>query len=379
MTRVLDHVLSSLVATFLLMCLGCAHPTPPFFDESGMPASGSIAEETYLSLSGTEEYLLVRGQSLSNPVVLFVHGGPGGSETALMRAFHAELEQSLIMAYWDQRGAGKSYHADTPPASMTISQFVQDMDMVVDYLRFRLGQDRIFLLGHSWGTSLSMLYAKQFPEKIAGYIGVGQTAGPETERHAYDFVVSEAERRGHQSALADLRRIGPPPYSEHDKIHIRDRLLHRYGGYTYAPVSLGQVIWRALWTPEAGLRDLFRTWSALHFSQAAMTSELTRFDLPRKVPALDVPVTFILGRHDHRTWAPLAERYLEQLEAPRKRLFWLEHSAHNGPFEEPEQFRRYVLEALGIATSALVQKPNRKIRDNLSEERSAKRLASAAE
>ena len=347
--RALAHVRSSLVATVLLMCLGCAHPTPPFLDEFGAPASGGIAEETYLPLPGAEEYLLIRGQSRSNPVVLFVHGGPGGSETAVMRAFHAELEQSLVMAYWDQRGAGKSYRADTPPALMTLSQFVQDMDSIVDYLRVHLGQDRIFLLGHSWGASLSLLYARQFPEKIAGYIGVGQTSGPEMERHAYDFVVGEATQRGDQSALADLERIGLPPYSEHNKGHIRDRLLHRYGGYTYAPVSLGQIIWRALWTPEAGLRDLFRAWSALHFSQETMAGELARFDLPREVPSLDVPVTFILGRHDHRTWAPLAERYLEQLTAPHKKLFWLEHSAHNGPFEEPVAFRRLVLEAVAAA------------------------------
>ncbi len=349
----LDHnafrrtsVLALVTGLILVSLMACAHSTPPFVDESGVPLVGSIAQEMYLTMPGAEEYVLIRGRDRKKPAVLFLHGGPGGSETALMRAVHPELEAAVVMVYWDQRGAGKSYRSTTPIDTMTITQFIEDMDHVVEYVRRHLGRERLFLLGHSWGATLGMLYAKQFPEKVAGYIGVGQPSGPEVEHHAYEFVVREAQSRGEERALAQLKEIGPPPYGEHDKAHVRDHWLHRFGGYTYAPIGLGSLVWRALWTPEAGVGDLFRAWSALHFSQTTLAKELARFDLTKAVPSIEVPVTFILGRHDERTWAPLAERYLEQLDAPGKRLLWLEHSAHNGPFEEPALFRQYVLETI---------------------------------
>lgn len=329
-----------------ILIASCAHSTPPFLDESGAPLSGSIAEETYLPMPGSEQYLLVRGRHRRNPILLFVHGGPGGSETALMRLFQAELEDRFVMAYWDQRAAGKSYRSDISPGSMTIRQFVADMDQVVDHLRRRLQREQVFVLGHSWGATLGMVYSKEFPQKVAGFIGVGQPSSPEVERHAYEFVLREAERRGDHSVVDDLIKNGPPPYRTQERLHVRDQALYRYGGYDHVPLSRWSIVWRALWLPEIGLGDLFRLWKGMLFSQEAFAAELADFDLTKAVPALDVPVTFLLGRFDQRTWAPLAEQYLSQLHAPSKRVLWLERSGHNGPFEEPVRFRELLLEAI---------------------------------
>ncbi len=338
-----------LIGLLAFTSTSCAHSTPPFLDESGTPLPRSIAEETYLTMPGAHEYLLIRGRNRHNPIVLFVHGGPGGSETPLMRLFHAELEDHVVMVYWDQRGAGKSYRSDIPIETMTITRFIEDMDRVVDHLRQRLGRERFFILGHSWGATLGMLYAKRFPKKVAGYIGVGQPSSPEVERHAYEYVLGEAQRLGDETALSQLKQIGPPPYFTHEPVQVRDHFLHRFGGYTYAPLSIWSIVWRALWTPETGLGDLIRLWSGLHFSLEAFARELALFDLTQAVSSLDVPVTFILGRHDQRTWAPLAEQYFNRLIAPKKRLVWLERSAHNGPFEEPAAFRGLLFDAVADA------------------------------
>src|SRR4051794_1632533 len=146
-------------------------------------------------MPGAREYLLVRGRSIKAEAVLFLHGGPGGSETPLMRLYQAPLEDELVMAYWDQRGAGRSYAAGIPIETMIIAQFLRDMDQVVDHLRRRLGKERIWLLGHSWGSALGMLYLQANPGKIAGYIGTGQVASvPMDELHACEFVLEEAHR-----------------------------------------------------------------------------------------------------------------------------------------------------------------------------------------
>lgn len=325
----------------------CAHPTPPFADRTGAPAAGSIAEEQYLAIDGTRQYLLVRGRARARPMVLFVHGGPGGSETALMRAFNAELEDDFVMAYWDQRGSGKSDPvAAEPPGSLTIARHIADMDRVVDHLREHLGVERVVVLGHSWGATLGMLYSQRFPRKVAAFIGVGQPSSLQVEKHAFEFVREQALARGDRWVVDALGPAGDPPYP-FEQILLRDRMLHRYGGYTHASLGLATVAWRALQTPEAGLLELLAAFPAMRLSQRLMTAELSKLDLTREVPALEVPVTFILGRHDQRTWAPLAEAYWQALSAPSKHLAWLEHSAHNGPFEEPARFRQLVIEAVG--------------------------------
>ncbi|MGN6147379.1 MAG: alpha/beta fold hydrolase [Rhizomicrobium sp.] len=333
--------------TFLLSCgaavlSGCARPSPPF-ETNGVTLPGSIVEETYLPLKGAREYLLLRGRNRNAPVMLFLHGGPGGSETALMRLFHPQLEDHFVMAYWDQRGAGKSYSADIPASTMTIAQFLDDLDHVVDHLRARLGASKIWLLAHSWGTALGTLYAAAHSEKIAGYIGTGQVASnPMDEIHAYEFVLAEARKRNDADALEELKKIGPPPY-DYDRLQVRDGLLQKFGGYFHRDFDRWSVVFRALGTPEADIRDLFRLWHGTAFSQRALWPEFARLDLTKSAPKLDVPVTFVLGRYDQRTYSPCAADYLAKMHAPEKNLVWLEDSAHNGPFEEPTKFREVVI------------------------------------
>ncbi|MFL5283394.1 MAG: alpha/beta fold hydrolase [Rhodopila sp.] len=336
------------VIGFVGSALGaCARATPGFTDRNGRPAPGSIAEETWLPMPGAREYLLVRGRNIDAEAVLFLHGGPGGSETALMRLYHPALEDEFVMAYWDQRGAGRSWSADIPIETMTIAQFLQDMDQVVDHLRRRLNRDRIWLLGHSWGSALGMLYLHRNPGKVAGYIGTGQVASvPMDELHAYEFTLQEARRRNDQAALEKLRTIGPPPYT-HDQLMVRDRLVDEYGGYFHVRPDQWQVAFRALTElPETDIRDLVRLWHGTAFSQRALWPEFARLDLTRQVPAVARPVTFILGRYDHRDWSVYAADYLAALSTPSKRLVWLENSAHNAPFEEPEAFRQAMIAAI---------------------------------
>ena len=338
---------AALLATAAAALTGCARPTPKFTDPTGQILPNSIAEEIWLSLPGCNEFLLMRGRDCTAPAILFLHGGPGASETALMRMFQPRLENQAVMAYWDQRGAGRSYHATIPPDTMTINHFIDDMDCVVDHLRSRLAQNRIWLLGHSWGSALGLLYAHRHADKIAGYIGTGQVASnPWDEMHAYDFVLAEARKRDDHNALQDLNDIGPPPYN-YDHLPVRDRWLDRFGGYFHKPLDKWRIVFDALvHVPETDIRDLFRLWRGTAFSQQALWPEFARLDLPKQVPDLEVPVTFILGRYDQRTWSPYAADYLRQMQAPVKRLVWLENAAHNAPFEEPEAFHDAVLAAL---------------------------------
>ena len=144
----------------------------PIVDDNGRPLPKSINEKVHVRINGVDQGMIIRSRDMSHPVLLFVHGGPGMPGYVLEQKYPTRLEDDFTVVWWDQRGAGLS-HDGVPRASMTREQFVSDTIAVTDYLRERFGQDRIFLLGHSWGSYIGIQAAAQHPELYRAYIGMG--------------------------------------------------------------------------------------------------------------------------------------------------------------------------------------------------------------
>jgi proline iminopeptidase len=330
----------------LAFSTACAIHTAPFLDARGDPMPGSVAMMTDEVIGGIKQRLWFRGIDVGRPAVILLHGGPGASEAALFRHFNAALEREFLMVYWEQRGTGRSYRASIPPESMTIDQFVRDLDDVVELVRTRFAKERVVLLGHSWGTAIGLLYAARHPGKVAAYVGVGQVADmAEGERLSYEFALCEASRRNHEGAMKALRKIGPPPHTVEEMLVSR-KWVERFGGSFHANLSTGKLIWAALQTDEANLIDLIKFGQGNRFSLDQVWDEFRTFDIDNRLTRFEMPIVFMLGRHDWQVPADLAARYFERIDAPAKRLVWFEQSAHNPPFEEPERFNRAVVEAL---------------------------------
>ena len=132
----------------------------------------SIKPSEHLSVDRAKLYLQIRAADRTAPVLLWLHGGPGGAERPLFRYFNGDLEQRFVVVYWDQRGAGHSFDPKADPHRLTIARHLTDLDTVVDNLRQSLGQNKIVLVGHSWGAVLGLLYAQAHPEKVSAFIGV---------------------------------------------------------------------------------------------------------------------------------------------------------------------------------------------------------------
>jgi pimeloyl-ACP methyl ester carboxylesterase len=319
--------------------------TPAFRDAQGAVLTGSVAEEGHVRLGGLDQWVMVRGRSTANPLLIILHGGPGSPETALFRATNAELEGVYTVVYWDQRGAGRSYRKSIDPASMTTERFVADLDELVDALLARFAKPKVALLGHSWGSVLGALYASRHAEKVSVYVGVCQVADmARSERESYAFVLAEAERRQHRPALKALRAIGPPPYGGMREAGVQRRWLMAFGGATGPGFSLGGLFFRALATPEAPLLHLVGFVRGSMFSLRCLEAELMDANLSRDVRRFDVPVVFILGRHDQQVVAKVSAEYFQAIDAPHKALFWLERSGHFLPFEEPAAFDRIMID-----------------------------------
>lgn len=329
-----------LLLAVLLGWLSLPTSTPPFLNADGAPIAGSIAEEEWIEVNGLSQWTLTRGRNRDNPILLVLHGGPGAGEFAWFRAYNSNLENEFVVVHWDQRGAGKSFDAAaTPPESMNLPQFIADIDVVVDHLREKFGRERIALLGHSWGSLLGTMYSAAYPDKVSAYIGTGQIADmTDNERVSYEFALAEATRLQHDKAMEELAQIGPPPYSVEATLIQRGWLTEFGGGLTHDRRSQASLAWDALSTPEFNLFDLIALVRSALFSLDHLWEGLSSANLDQTLLTFDVPVFFLLGRHDYQTPSVLAEPYFNRLTAPDKQLFYFENSAHSPPWEEPDRF-----------------------------------------
>lgn len=315
------------------------HPgkTPPFRGADGKILRGSIAEISYLPLGGADRWVMIRGESVGNPVLILLHGGPGFPEMRLFRTFNAALEKIFTVVYWEQRGTDKSFSRRIPKSSMTVEQFISDLDELVDHVRTRFGKGKVAIYGHSWGSALGVLYAARFPEKVSAYIGTGQLGDwPASESMCYDFTVAEAERRHDRKALKELLAVGPPPHTTGEMIRQR-KWLTRFAG-----ILRGKSLWEffriTLGGPEASVLDLPNILRGTLFSTYTMWEEVKILNLMKAVPVLQVPVFFFIGRLD-RVVAPAASvAYFDMLSAPSKTLVWFEESGHEPAAEEAAKF-----------------------------------------
>jgi proline iminopeptidase len=321
---------------------------------SGVGESAEICKnprtssETIKAYDGAPLFLQISGIGCDKQAILWLHGGPGGAERPLFRLYNGTLETSYTSAYWDQRGAGRSFVADADPGKLTTATHLRDLDEIVDVLRRQLRVDRIVLVGHSWGAALGMLYARSHPDKIWGVVAVAPLiSGLASAQARYVFAQTEAQARHDVGAIEALASWGSPPFSVEED-HRLDDLVARYGGaFHIQPNKLGAVVEGVLkgYVSPFEIIDIIR---GNNVSLAAMHDEILRLDLRAAVPSLDVPVVFMLGRYDWQTGSQVSKNYFQDLSAPQKQLIWFENSAHNIPFEETDAFNRALDESIQL-------------------------------
>ncbi len=317
-----------------------------------------LAHLQRVPINDTRQWILIRSEDVANPVVLFVHGGPGTSMLTLLRRNTRPLEKHFTVVNWDQRRAGKSFAAGSDPARMNMAQFVDDIIDLSSYLARRFAKRKILLVGHSWGSAIGMLAVARRPDLFSAYVGIGQFSNAaEGEGLSYAWTLEQAQRSLDSAAVKKLTEIGPPPYTGSNwraKFMTERRLLGRYGGEYHGSRSgaFGVVFRNVIFSREYTLRDRINVFRGIFQSVQALFPELYQLDLFATVPEVQVPVYFCLGRHDYEVPAVLSARYFEALRAPRKELVWFEDSAHLPNTEEREKFNRFLIEAVRPALNA---------------------------
>lgn len=342
----------ALIALTLLLLWPAS--TPPILDANGRPLPGSIAELTTVRIGGQEQALLIRGQSTDNPLLLYLAGGPGQSSLVHPRVLFQDLEQDFIVVAWDQRGAGKSYAAIDPTSDLTPQQAVADTVEVTNYLRERFDEDKIYLLGESYGTILGVLAAQQRPDLYHAFIGSGQMVNvAETDRVIYHELLANAEQTGNTQLADKLRSYGEPPYADIPyansfAMNNYDRLYQPYTppqSYIERGSSSGIDQFGVLGS-EYNLVEKVNVLRGLIDMFTVMYPQLQGIDLRQDAARLNVPVYMLDGQAELAARRDLALEWYELLEAPQKRLFAFENAAHSVAFEQYEAFHSILLETI---------------------------------
>lgn len=325
--------------------------TPPFLDQQGRKLPHSIAVVETWTINGIPQSVIIRGRDISNPTLIWVHGGPGQSETPVVRHFNAQLEDHFVVIYWDQRYAGRSLDPFGPkPQRQDIDDYVGDLDALIADLHKYLHCRKVVVVAHSWGTVPGILYTERHPENVAAYVGIGQEADtPESERRSYAWVLGQARTHGDTRDVARLMKMGPPPRRNGEEWTPRD-LLQKYGGAFHADLSVAKLALTSARASEVNWRDGLALLFAGDYNKAIDRAE-AGVVLDRGHLEFRVPIIFISGRYDHTVDAGLARRYLDRISAPSKAFFLFDNSAHSPPFEEPDRFNAIMINVVLPAAS----------------------------
>ncbi len=304
---------------------------------SPRPRPGEVDELVAVEIGGMQQWIAAHGDRAELPVLLWIHGGPGAAQMPVGRAFNRSLESEFIVVHWDQRGAGKSNPRDFDEQTMTIERYVEDVHEVTHYLKTRFGRERIYLLGHSWGTAIGMAAAHRNPDDYVAYIGVSQVVdGDQAQAIAHRELRQRLEERGRGRDLRRLDRLDGPPYRDHGEYVTFAKMLDSMG--MNMDMGMGPLARAAIRSDLYTAGDLVRWLRGANRGSGPMWEETQGLIILEIAPSIDVPCFFITGAEDYNTPAVLVTRLVEQLNAPHAQHIVFEGAAHTPFFADPERF-----------------------------------------
>ena len=314
--------------------------TQPICDSTGKIVENSIAETQRIEIGGIKQFVIIRGENIHNPVLLMLHGGPGSPQAHATLKYNKMLEDYFVVVNWDQRGAGATYSKDIPVESINIDQMIEDTRELSQYLIKRFHQDKIYILGHSWGSYLGMRTIQKYPNLFKAYIGIGQVANQrKSEEESYQFVLNKAHETNNERAIKQLEEIGYPEnglYKNMEKDMQAERnWVMNYGGAAWEKTKkdiFSMFIWPLITFREYTVTDKINYIKGMKVSLTQLWDPLMNQQLVDVVKKVDVPVYILQGKHDYQTCYDIAKQYFDSLEAPHKEFIEFSNSAHFLPY-----------------------------------------------
>ena len=311
-----------------------------------------VNEQLYLKLNDQEQYVSISGKDTSNPVIISLHGGPGAPTTIIDYSWQDYLTDSYTTVSWEERGCGRSYYhnCDSDPDNSTLSfeQQISDLDALVDYCLDRFGQDKVIILGHSYGSVLGTEYVMSHPEKVSAYIGVGQCvnmSGMYSEAYSYEDALEIAKERGDDTSAMEAAYQAFLDDASLVNIQNLRGLVSVYHPQTDTTDTSTMAF---LTSPILGVDDI--RWYILELSslvgdsryedlEKPLNDQLWSFNIMESDSNYQVPVLFISGSCDWVCPAELVEQYADQRGLTYSPM---EGCGHSPQGQYPERFAKLI-------------------------------------
>ncbi len=334
-----------IVTSILIILPPSAGKPKPFLDENGNVLEDSISEKTFVDINGTSLGMFVMAKNQSKPVLLMLGGGPGIPEYLLEHEYPTGLADEFVVCYLEYRGTSLSYKSGVDTSAMTLEQYVDDVIGVTDYLRDRFGQDKIYLMGHSFGTYIGINTVYQHPELYHSYIAMAQIADSrESEMLAYNYMLERYKADGNDNMVKQFEKYpiaaSDEAFKEYSMSSLRDTAMHELGvGTTRAMRSvMSGIFFPSLRCGAYTQAERINIWRGKAFAQEAPVALDSRtFNAFEAIPELEIPIYFFGGAHDYTVNYSLQRDYYQHIKAPMKAFYTFSNSAHSPLFEEPER------------------------------------------
>jgi len=276
-----------------------------------------------LIIGGLKQAVSIKGKDNSNPLLLFLHGGPGNSVMHYAQKFTDELQKHFVVVHWDQRNTGKTRTWNKSPAPLSVALFENDTHELIDSLLNRFHQSKLYLAGHSWGTYLGFYIAINSPELLYAYFPICPMINQlESERIVLELMKGKAAKTGNTAASKELAVV-KIPFENGEQLYYHRKWILDFMG-SKAKITKTQVEeWSSTWLP--------------------LFNEASKDNLIESAPVLRCPVYFFVGRKDYQTNSKTTEEYYNILSAPKKGLYWFERSGHSLPTTEPEKLQEIII------------------------------------
>jgi len=297
----------------------------------------SISTLKQVTINGTKHEIMIRGNDKNNPVIIFVHGGPGTPEIPYVRKYQDLLEQNFTIVHYDERAAGKSYHFLEDYSNLSIDLLVDDLIALTDYISKNLCTKQILLAGHSFGSVVGIKAANKAPEKYLAYIGIGQVGDFwSRELESLEYCLTQATLQNIAEDIKDINACRESVLGHKDT--FPRKFTRKYGGVSRLINDASDMVSGILLNPEYNLFDTIRFGKGQSVSNKVLWTELMASNLPDEVSELKIPCYFVMGKYDYLTPSKTAKEYFDSITAPVKEFVIFDQSAHYPQFEEKQKF-----------------------------------------
>lgn len=316
-----------------------------------------LDEKIFVEINGARQGMFLQSEDIENPVLLFLHGGPGSPEIAFAAENPTGLEKMFTVCWWEQRGSGISYHGGISKETMTMEQMIADTVSVARYLCKRFRKEKLYVMGHSWGSVLGVLTVQRAPELFSAYIGVGQVARQdESERLAYTYMLEQFRAAGNRRMVRKLEKFPIDQGGEISKqyLFVRSDGMMKLGiGIMHRSRSILDPVKTVLRFKGYTLREKMQFPLGDKLSLSCLWDSVMQSDFFKQIPRLEVPLYIFQGKYDYQVSYVVAKRFARAVDAPLKGFYTFEYSAHSPCFEEPEKMCRILREDVLRGKAAL--------------------------